>query len=221
MDKFWNSSTFQYKDRIIAHIGNNTVVYKATGKLNDSRFDRAYAGELESSTQLSISSHTYDNTTSIGKITYNGRVGSFHSDTFRDSYGMNYIILPENTQRIGQEVFVSCRDLKSIYIPDSVKGLAKSASDNGSDLFNDCQNLKRIVVGSGCTQLGGSCFSIGNTPITGITFYSETVPQKRDSTFDNTGSAIIYVPCGKQSTYRSTWSDISSSRIQAIPPCTS
>ena len=226
LSDFWNSSTFQYKDRVIAHIGNNCVVYKASQKLTGDSLENAYSSEYKIySAKLSISLHTFNSSTKIGKITYDGVVRSFHDGAF-DTRAIDYIVLPENIKRIGQTVFESS-NLISIYFPDSLVGLCNSATDWGCDILHNCRYLKKVVAGSGLTQIGYSCFSCADetSSLTGITFYSTTPPTlDHESTFGHTIHASIYVPCGRVSTYKSAniWNDSDiKGKIKAIPPCTS
>jgi hypothetical protein len=226
LSDFWNSSTFQYKDRVIAHVGNQSIVYKAPQKLTGDSLKNAYSGEYaSSSTKLSILLHTFNSSTKIGKITYDGVVRSFHDGAF-DTRAIDYIVLPENIKRIGQTVFQSS-NLISIYFPDSLVGLCNSPTDWGCDILHNCTKLKTVVAGSGLTQIGYSCFSCADeaSSLTGITFYSTTPPTlDHGNTFGHTIHASIYVPCGQVSTYKSAniWneSDIKN-KIKAIPPCTS
>ena len=221
LHNFWNhSSTQPYINRVISHIGNNCVVYKASQKLTGGNLGEAYSASSDTSTKLSIQSHTFDSSKGIGKICYSGPVGSFHNATF-DTQPITYIILPENLKLIGQEVFVSST-LESIFIPDSVVRIGNT--NGGCSTFHNNKKLKRVVAGSGLTAIGTSCFTTGDAIYTGFTFYSTSAPAlTHKNTFENTGSCPIYVPCGQVSTYQSAniWNDSDiKNRIKAIPPCT-
>ncbi len=178
-----------------------------------------------------------DSVTSIGNSAFNqcvsltsldipDSVTSIGPAAFRSCTLLTSITIPDSVTDIADLVFSNCVSLTSINLPDSVTGI-------GGSVFRGCAGLTSIVIPDsvpsigirtffGCTNLTSiripdSVINIGNYAFAGcIRLTSVTVahasPLVIDSNvFDNvnTAGAILNVPAGSASAYRTAdvWKD--------------
>ncbi|WP_414429583.1 leucine-rich repeat domain-containing protein [Bullifex sp.] len=59
--------------------------------------------------------------------------------------------MPSSVEFIGDRVFVNCKSLESIVIPEGVKSI-------GEECFFDCGNLKSVVIPSSVKSIGEYSF---------------------------------------------------------------
>ena len=85
------------------------------------------------------------------------------------------IIIPEGTEKIGDNAFYNCSGLTSITIPDSVTSIGNSAFEGcsgltsitipdsvtsiGNSAFEDCSGLTSITIGGSVTSIGRDAFA--------------------------------------------------------------
>ena len=98
-----------------------------------------------------IASHKFDKVTGVGTVTFNGRLTTIGSGTFRGYRSLTSITIPDGVTAIGQEAFVRCSSLKSITISDSVTWIGYCA-------FDGCSSLTSITIPDSVTAIGENAF---------------------------------------------------------------
>lgn len=117
------------------------------------------------------------------------------------------IILPVNTEWVGDRAFMNCDKLTEVQMPMSVNHLGhdafkgdklltgisfpKALKTIGNGCFEDCGNLQQIVLFDGVETIGSSAFK--NTAITEIRL-PETLKSIGEEAFANTAIAHIELP---------------------------
>ena len=77
--------------------------------------------------------------------------GSNSKSAFEDCANLQYVLLPDTIQSIGQFAFFKCESLISVSLPESLTSIEHSA-------FKDCTSLEDIVFPDAITYIGGSAF---------------------------------------------------------------
>ena len=136
-----------------------------------------------------------------------GRMG------FANCAGMTSLTLNEGLVTLGEGAFKACTSLSRVVIPNSVNSLL------GDTFYTN--NIKTLIIGSGVTSIGASCFGRSSS-VTGstVTIYATTPPSiVNDSPiFSGWNDFVIYVPAGSVNAYKAAngWSRYAD-KIQAIP----
>lgn len=96
--------------------------------------------------------------------------------TFKDSYGLTGISIPETVTYIGESAFRNCSGLKSANIPSKI-----TAIENYT--FGFCSNLSSpITIPAGVTNIGNNAFA-GCSNIPSVTFLGDKVTSIGDNAF--------------------------------------
>ena len=77
--------------------------------------------------------------------------GNRSKSAFEDCTNLQYVLLPDTIQSIGQFAFFKCESLISVSLPESLTSIEHSA-------FKDCTSLEDIVFPDAITYIGGSAF---------------------------------------------------------------
>ena len=107
-------------------------------------------------------------------------VTSIKNTGFNQKTNIKSVVIPETVTKIGNQAFDGCTNLVNIKIPKSVVELGSSAFQNCDSLeeieipdsvttitplsgyeralFNNCSNLRTIILGKGITRLPYQCF---------------------------------------------------------------
>ena len=78
--------------------------------------------------------------------------GSNSKSAFEDCANLQYVLLPDTIQSIGQFAFFKCESLISVSLPESLTSIEHSA-------FKDCTSLEDIVFPDAITFIGRSAFN--------------------------------------------------------------
>lgn len=129
------------------------------------------------------------------------------ADFMRGSTILRRIVLPINTEHIGNGAFNDCRMLRDIQIPMGVKTIGNNAfggDDNlttvslprtlegiGASCYEGCKNLKQIAIPSGVRSIGEKAFK--NTGISVIKM-PETIESIGSEAFANTNIEFLEIP---------------------------
>lgn len=109
------------------------------------------------------------------------------NNAFYQCFSLKSIILPNSIKGIGSNVFYQCFSLTSINLPSTITTL-------NSQAFLSCYSLKNITIPSGVTSIGSGAFS-GCASLTSITLPSGV--RSLESTFYNCYSLTnINLPSG-------------------------
>lgn len=85
-------------------------------------------------------------------------VVSISDRAFKNCSGITEVIIPDTIVNIGRSAFANCDGLISVKIPDSVTNIVKvDFTDMG--VFEGCDNLQVVFIGSGITSLTYHSFS--------------------------------------------------------------
>lgn len=103
---------------------------------------------------------------------------------------------------IGKSAFVSCHQINSITLPNTIKEISESS-------FDDCVNLSSLILGSGLQRIDNEAF-YGCRNLTSIVLDAVNPPLIYNSTFTNVPVSVrIMVPAASIEKYQSalTWSN--------------
>lgn len=178
-----------------------------------------------------ILSHTFDEGTQKGVITFESDIttinnsafvgnGSFYLETVSlpdgiESFGtsvfsqkgyLTTVNLPKKLQSIPDWTFLKCVKLADINIPASVKSI-------GYQAFYACTSIDTITLPAGLQSIGASAF-YGCSSLTSIYCESPVPPTGSDYMFAGHASGRkIYVPSGSAEAYKKAkyWSEYSTS----------
>ncbi len=178
-----------------------------------------------------ILSHTFDEVTKKGVITFESDIttinnsafignGSLYLETVSlpdgiESFGtsvfsqkgyLTTVNLPKKLQSIPDWTFLKCVKLADIKIPSSVKSI-------GYQAFYACTSIETITLPAGLQSIGASAF-YGCSSLTSIYCESPVPPTGSDYMFAGHASGRkIYVPSGSAEAYKKAkyWSEYSTS----------
>lgn len=120
---------------------------------------------------------------------------------------------------------VSCPNLTSIGASAlRLSGITKildlgSITTTNTYLCSNCENITEIHIPATCTTIGRCAFETSNetaTPTAVVYSYRTTPPSYGASCFRAAKVSVVYVPSESVSSYKSSWSALSS-KIQANP----
>ena len=90
----------------------------------------------ENAFNVSIESNQWDSATGEGVITFNGEVNSIGSYAFYSCRNLKSIQIPENVTTIGTAAFRECFKLKDVYLNSKIKSIGNSAFVGCFDFYN-------------------------------------------------------------------------------------
>ena len=173
----------------------------------------------------SIGDFAFSNCNSLKSLTIPNGVKSIGSWAFAYCTSLTSIVIPNGVTSIEDKLFYGCNRLTSIAIPSSILSIGESAFAGcvilssvtipknvtriGTDAFFGCSSLTTITIPNSVTQIGNQAF-YSCTGLTSIISEIEKPFAIKDKVFqyyDNgykTLPAILYVPYGTKSWYKST-----------------
>ncbi len=130
----------------------NDITYTATAALsyNANAFDAGITG------------HTWDESTKVGVISFNGDVTMIGYMAFIGCSSMTSMTLPNTITKIGSSAFFECDHLATINIPASVTTIE-------GDAFHKCMSLSSITIPNVVTEIGEEAF-MNCYALTSVTF---------------------------------------------------
>ena len=135
---------------------SNVIWYTATAKLAEITGTGSTAGlHYEVFTDavgktLTMTSHTWEETTGKGVITFDGNIATIGTGAFYKT-DVTSVTLPECVVTIGKRAFNGCKSLTSVTLPESVTAI-------GDYAFNDNSKLTSIKLAEGLESIGSSAF---------------------------------------------------------------
>ena len=161
---------------------SNEIWYTATAKLAEVTGTGSTAGlhyevftDADGKT-LPMKSHTWEETTGKGVITFDGGIATVGGNAFRSCSALSSITIPASVTSIGKNAFYYC------YKTTTKTGLETVTFAEGSILetiadsaFNNCQVLSSITIPASVTSIGKQAFyscynSSKKTGLTEVTF---------------------------------------------------
>ena len=130
----------------------NSITYKATAALSY----HVYAFDA------GITSHTWDESSKVGVITFDGDVTTIGYMAFANCSSMTSMTLPNTITKIGEIAFMECTGLTTINIPNAVTTIGKNA-------FHKCMSLTSITIPNAVTEIGEQAF-MNCYALTSVTF---------------------------------------------------
>lgn len=150
----------------------------------------------------------FSGTTSLHKFKFPSQVTALPLATFQES-GLDSVVLPANITLLGNQVFRSCPNLKSVKIMGPVTSI-------GAYVFSKCPELTEVILNDGLQTLGRQAFAESiklktvELPASITTFYQEIF-------MGCTGLDTITIPAGMTKILPSTFKDCSSLRSITFP----
>ena len=150
----------------------------------------------------SIEDFTFSGCSSLTSVTIPNSVTSIGNSTFSGCSSLTSVTIPNSVTSIGNRAFYGCSNLTSVTIPNSVTSIEEFT-------FSGCSSLTSVTISNSVTSIGNRAF-YNCTGLTSVTVEAETPPTLSSSTFANTNSCPIYVPCGTLDAYKTAWPEYAS-----------
>ena len=100
-----------------------------------------------------INKGTFGGCTSLEKITLPPILKTIKDDAFAGCSSLKEIIIPDSVTKIGRGAFENCTNLKEIIIPDSVVEIERPDWCNNSGTFKGCTSLEKITLSKNMTSI--------------------------------------------------------------------
>lgn len=165
----------------------------------------------------SIGNNAFRGCSGLTSITIPNSVKSIGDNAFLDCVSLTSLTIPECVTSIGNSAFYNCSGLLSINIPCGVTSIDYSTFEKCSSLtsltipesvmsigysaFSYCSSLTSVTIGNSVTSIGGNAF-YGCSNLTSVTVDIATPLSIENYTFSNRRNAILYVPSGCRSAYK-------------------
>ena len=146
----------------------------------------------------SIGNYAFMDCSGLTSVTIGDSVTTIGNFAFMDCSGLTSVTIGGSVTTIGTNAFYLCSSLSSVTIPNSVTTIGGSA-------FNGCSGLTSVTIGGSVTTIADQAFANCNG-MTEITCLATGAPTLGNNVFYNVPSTIpVYIPCGSQSSYASSW----------------
>lgn len=135
---------------------NNTIWYTAAAKLTEVTGTGTTTGlhkevfEDADGKTLTMTSHTWDETTGKGVVTFDGNIATIGVNAFNKE-AVTSVTLPECVVTIGKRAFNGCKSLTSVTLPESVTAI-------GDYAFTENSKLTSIKLAEGLESIGSYAF---------------------------------------------------------------
>ena len=85
-----------------------------------------------------------------GTLTISG-TGAMYKSSFRDNLDIKKVVINPGISQISDEVFLACKNIEEVLLPNTIEIIGKSA-------FDRCEKLSNIILPSTLTYLGAYAF---------------------------------------------------------------
>jgi hypothetical protein len=154
----------------------------------------------------SLGSNAFSGFTHLISVTIPPTVEALGTSSFRNTFALRNINLPENILQIP----AACFKDSGLYFADIPKG----ALSIGNEAYSNCESLRYVDIGDMVSSIGNGAFNwtsqFSVTPIE-LDIFASTPPASANILDGRPlGRITIYVPSGSVSTYQADWSAYSS-----------
>ena len=95
-------------------------------------------------------------------------VSKINENAFRDCYGLEFVVFPENMKTVGNNTFYCCPRLSSVDLPAQL-------SEISNYMFRTCYNIKAVTIPKSVEKINDfafySCYNISSITIPGSVNY--------------------------------------------------
>ena len=208
---------------------NNEIWYTATAKLAEVTGTGSTAGlhyevftDADGKT-LTMKSHTWEEATGKGVITFDGGIATVGGNAFRSCSALSSITIPASVTSIGKQAFNSC------YNSSKKTGLTEVTFAEGSKLetigesaFQFCSALSSITIPASVTEIGQNAFAYCRNlkSVTVNWTAADKIVQINSNVFrDCSEGMTLIVPDGTESLYiaDSSWGPYTANMKVYIP----
>jgi hypothetical protein len=168
-----------------------------------------------------ISSFAFFGCSGLTSITIPNSVTRIDTSAFSGCSGLTSVTIPNTVTTIGNSAFECDSSLTSISIPNSVTSISNYAFRNcsgltsvtisnsvtsiGSESFNGCSGLSSVTIPNSVATIRDKAF-YDCSGLAEIHSQAYVVPTLGSGAFGGVSSTIpVYVPCGRQVIYNSSW----------------
>jgi len=124
-----------------------------------------------------IGKNAFKNCSNLKKVTFNSKVKTIGAGSFANCKKINSVVLPDSITRLGNRAFKNCTGLKVAKIGKTrsdrkMGALSETTVTNtvpvyhelklnisiGNNVFENCKNLKSVIINSAVSVIGNSAF---------------------------------------------------------------
>ena len=102
---------------------------------------------------LTMTSHTWEETTGKGVITFDGGIATVGGNAFRSCSALSSITIPASVTSIGKQAFYGCTKLETVTFAEGSK-----LETIGESAFYGCKVLSSITIPASVTSIGKNAF---------------------------------------------------------------
>ncbi len=142
---------------------------------------------------ITIGDYAFSGCSNLSKITLNEGITQIGSYSFNGCVSLEKLVLPSTVTTIHAWAFNNCNSLTEMTIPKSVKTITETYSWYYNGIFEECDNLKKVVFENGTTGIPASI--LANTPAIEEVIIPDTVTAVGDYAFSNCPKdLVVYCP---------------------------
>ena len=200
---FANLSGYTGSDGItwISENGEGKDAFSGVGTFGSKvfQFSPSVFGDFNLSSVRTLGDNTFRNT-KVTSVHFGSGLMSCSYNTFNNATCLTGVTFDDCPMQTMEMSFTNCQYITKFTFPKNVTGTTSSLN---YPLFDNCQGLSSVVIGSAMTDMGAGMFK-NSSGVTEITCFAPTAPALGGNDFDaitgNTGT--LYVPNGAD---YSTW----------------
>ena len=186
----YSSIIFGYYDDITnVPVSDNTIIYKATDKVDLN---------LYSGFGANLVKNEYDASTGIGEIFFDGDITAIGYKAFYNCDALLEVSVPIGVKKLDEKAFAYCDNLQKVTLPSTLNSIYSSA-------FEDCKKLNQIVIPGSVTAIGSYAFYYDKA-LEKVYCNASTPPSLGSYVFDGGSASLqIYVPMTNVQSYKASW----------------
>ena len=209
----YSSIIFGYYDDITnVPVSDNTIIYKATDKVDLNLYSGFGANFVK---------NEYDASTGIGEIFFDGDITAIGYKAFYNCDALLEVSVPIGVKKLDEKAFAYCDNLQKVTLPSTLNSIYSYAFDNcislvdvqlpnslteiGVFALSNCEKLNQIVIPGSVTAIGSYAFYYDKALET-VYCNASTPPSLGSYVFDGGSASLqIYVPMTNVQSYKASW----------------